>query len=143
MGHGYEYKCNKCGYELSAYLGIGFDMHEYLESDIKFDWLRDDIRNGKYGEEISLFTQDHPNAYITINDNVILYCKKCERYEKATDFTMLDAGSIENFGIYEIKNRSCSSCGGEMRVIGEDELENLTCPHCKRKFDYVSRFMWD
>ncbi len=81
MGRGYELRCKKCGYDITAYLGVGFLFPDVYRKTMKA------ARVGKYGETIKQFLADHPDG--TLNTElVLLQCSGCGHLKCGPDLSM-------------------------------------------------------
>ena len=54
-------------------------------------------------------------------------------------------GEFENhYKLYMEHRHICKNCGGKLRLISEDNLGKLMCPHCKDRFLSVAlEALWD
>lgn len=161
MGTGYNYVCKTCGKEFTAYLGVGF-MYPQLYQDVM-----NSAREGKLGIKVKQFVIDNPHAAIDPK-SVIAKCEKCGNYEAVSDLGMYlpkkgnspfihkgnwTVGDCDNkneyvfeFDQYDLIDRydhKCSSCGGRMQVLQDEEPESLKCPACGDEMVVRDVIMWD
>ena len=163
MGQGYEFNC-KCGYSFTPYLGVGFMFPSVYRETVEA------ARKGKLGRELETFFSEHPDGAIDA-EVVTLRCKKCGKYKSAENLAMylpngkerkekgrwsvamvfededyVDPSELQEcYKLYAEYPHKCDSCGGEMEIISEDELEKngITCPGCGRKIKSEPGIMWD
>lgn len=81
MGRGYTFRCRKCGYEISAGLGVGFMFPMVHERIMKA------AREGKYGRKIQRFLEKHPDGVLN-TENVLLRCTACYELECGPELSM-------------------------------------------------------
>lgn len=162
MGRGYTYKCQKCGYTFTAFLGVGF-MYPMLYQD-----TMNAARAGELGEQAMRFLEDNPDGAIN-PETVIAWCEKCGQYETVSELGMYvpkdkllhivnkgnwsvavpcdDIEYVSDFETdYVLKEKydhRCSACGGKMRILTEEETEKLVCPECGADMIAQSDIMWD
>ena len=164
MGHGYTYKCDKCHYEYSVYLGIG------MRHPVVYIRKLDEIDEGKHGAEWQELYRQTPYAAIDAA-NVIYICTDCNYWEKGTDITLYapnDPESIphKQYGektvsewgyvpyvmdwelkeAYHVLKRyyhRCSRCGKRMHKATDAELRKLPCPKCGYTNEVAMPLMWD
>ena len=81
MGTSYRYKCRKCNYDKTFYVGGGFFTDQYYEETEKAEkQLEEDILSGKYGEDIKRIIRVNINQF-RYNCNTKLYqCSKCREF---------------------------------------------------------------
>ena len=56
MGQGYSLGCKRCGYKISANLGVGFAFPRVYEAVMK------EAQGGKLGETVQSFLKEHPDG---------------------------------------------------------------------------------
>ena len=161
MGVGYTYVCKKCGYTFSANLGVGFNYPKLFQEVMK------KAKKGDLGMQAKRFLKENPNGVISPR-NVIARCEACGEYEGVFDFNMYvpkvghdPKPSKENWSVtsqndgieyvfdfdeYDLKenfDHRCSSCGGKLHVLDEEEPEVLECPHCGEDMLIEGMIYWD
>lgn len=73
MGQGISCKCNKCGYEFGANLGMGFFYPSFV-SEVKEAMIK-----GEYGKAPKEFFSKNPDGTVDC-ENVVARCNKCKIY---------------------------------------------------------------
>lgn len=81
MGTGYNLHCRKCGYEISANLGVGFLFPRAYQEAMEA------ARAGAYGERIQKFLEEHPDGALNA-EIVLLQCEECGVLEPGLDLSM-------------------------------------------------------
>lgn len=164
MGCGLEYKCS-CGYSFTPYLGVGFLFPQVYEKFVKMG------KKGRLGTELQEFLTKHPEGVINA-ENVVVKCQSCGEYDCVPDLSMylpkvneqskydkLSSANYdenenyavpwdldERFTLYAKYPHKCKCCGGEARIISEEELntKGIVCPRCGKAITKEeSRIMWD
>ena len=146
MGRGYSLQCRKCGYELSANLGVGFMF------PLAFQEMTEAGKTGKLGEEVRQFLEEHPDGVLDC-DTVILQCSECGALECGPDLTMYVPGEdtpppssgnwsvgcphegssyvapwdLDRYKLFGLYDHRCDKCKGKMKIIKEKEFEKLIC----------------
>ena len=75
MGQGYSLGCKKCGYKISANLGVGFAFPRVYEAVMK------EAHDGKLGKTVQSFLMEHPDGALDC-DQVLLQCDECGALER-------------------------------------------------------------
>ena len=97
MGELYRYKCNKCGYEEEFRIGGGFfSDHYYKETAELVNNLKNDVINGKYGEQLKNIVGVDLDNFAFLCDDKLMQCYKCRQ------FSIIRKPEIH----YYIRNRS-------------------------------------
>lgn len=154
MSDGYTIRCRKCGYEFTAFLGIGMLFPVVYEETVS------KIRKGKYGKEYKQFFEEHPNAAVNC-ENEAAVCTGCGRFEcvknlslylpkdenKKTGQGYKMACDLEEDYVkcmeYEHK---CSVCRSPMKFIDLlEEMRNgkVSCPECGDEMELSGSLNWD
>ncbi len=143
MGTGYTLQCRKCGYEISADLGVGFLFPRVYQQAMKA------ARAGKLGKKIQQFLREYPDGALDV-ENVFLQCPECGRLEKGQDLSMYvrnpdvprrekgiwsvaapfaDADYVSSMELKEEQTYTlyapghiCEKCGKPMKSITDNEL---------------------
>lgn len=164
MGQGYGYKCKKCHYEYSVYLGGGMKYPKEYRKKIE------EISTGIYGTERKNLIDKTEYAAIDA-DRVVYVCSACNNWELGTDVTLYAPNepekilkiqygikTVEEWGYvpyvtrwelkenYHILKRyyhKCKNCGKRMHKASEKEEINLPCPKCGEPNTAESIIMWD
>ena len=166
MGEVYKVHCPKCGYETSLDLGVGFDYPQFYAE------MQEDGKCGKLGNDIKDFFAEYTDGVIDPVP-MITQCDECGEYDTAPSLKMyvpdkskeprrksnvrwsvvmpfheLDYVSPEEFEahykLYKEHQHICKKCGGKIRMISEDNIRKLKCPHCKDIFLSVDiEALWD
>ena len=169
MGQAYDLKCNRCGYETTIDLGVGF-----LYAQLYIETI-DRIRKGQLGETLQRFLQEHPDGAIdcewialkcencgTLKDELSLDmyipkpgCTQPQHRIRSTVFPFEDASYVnesdlqKNYDLYEHYPHRCPGCGNRMQTLDLKEFERqlnkhrLHCPNCKAKIKKASILLWD
>lgn len=81
MGTGYTLCCRKCGYEISANLGVGFFFPSVHQRTMEA------ARAGKLGKRVQQFLQEHPDGSLN-TETVFLQCEECGTLKCGPDLSM-------------------------------------------------------
>lgn len=81
MGTGYTLRCKRCGYKISANLGVGFLF------PMAYQEAMEAARDGKLGKTVQQFLQEHPDGALNI-ESVFLQCPDCGTLESGPDLSM-------------------------------------------------------
>lgn len=163
MGNGLKLEC-KCGFELTASLGIGFLYPMVCEKTLQ------SIKDGAYGEELkdlanntpnvavhheaSLFLCDHCGD-IVVEEEIDLctpikkrkgnqkFCSVIDYPEDITYVMRCDIG--DTYKVIHSVEHKCSKCGNPLRVIKQTPkvLNSLKCPKCKELLSIGQAYLWD
>lgn len=158
MGQGLSVKCNKCGYDFDAWLGIGMLFPNLYKENVK------KMKRGEFGTEAKIFFEKYPNGVIN-SEQAVSKCTKCGNYDVVDDFTMYmpkDGVTVPDEVAYilaeEIKEsyvkymdypHKCSKCGGRSKVYKSFEKKaykgELKCPKCDgfMMINPAQMIMWD
>lgn len=158
VGEGYKLVCEKCGYSVNVYHGIGF-RHFSIEEE-KYD----EIKSGKHGQELQNFLNNNSTAGVHISYGIYL-CEKCGEIKsdlkidlcvlkpeflnllKEDEKQRISSKSIEDTEIgliYDIamtKKQYCDKCNSIMNLVVKPN--QLCCPECNIKLRTGERFCWD
>lgn len=143
MGTGYTLRCKKCAYKISANLGVGFFFPKVYQQTMEA------AREGKFGETIRQFLQNHPDGALNI-ESVFLQCPECGSLKNGPDLSMYvrnqeiprrengrwsvaapfeDADYVspmeleqENTYVLYAPGHICKKCGKPLKSITENEL---------------------
>lgn len=165
MGAGYYLHCPVCGYEADVSLGYGF-LYPMVYRE-----TQEDAKNGKLGATLKKFYTQHPDG--AVNPTLALaQCEKCGKYTSVPDYTMYlpKAGKQkkppkgrwsvampfegaeyvaphefeEAFDVCKLFPHRCGSCRGKVKLLPEEEIDHLKCPHCKNQVLTVQEIcLWD
>ncbi len=163
MGHAYECKCNKCGYEFSAELGIGFLFPDVYKKTVKA------MKKGKYGSEPMEFFKEYPYGAVNC-EYVVLKCSSCKEFFKDLSLDMyisnkdfissrvIDSESIternyvalfeleEKYILYKKFDHKCPKCKKSMENVDDfgDKVveEKIKCPKCNEGTMIITDFYW-
>lgn len=148
MGHGGTYKCNKCGYQVDAWTGVGYLYPTVCEENTE------KAKKGEYGEELKKFFNEHPEGKLDCS-RVLMRCEKCGNYDVVMDLGMYipeegtkpteaswDFDGYKKIGSYKHK---CTACDGDMKKVEEQEdgFYDLVCPECGEKLELSEMIEWD
>ncbi len=170
MGTGYNCKCNKCGYEIHANLGVGFMFPKVYAETVER------MKTGKLGKQAKKFFEEHPDGAIEC-ETVIAKCLHCGlcgpvpnltmyipkpdydptnaepkgRWSVAFPFEGADYVSLMDlekyYDEYEKFNHRCPECGGKAEIIPDFEKQlndgTLKCPKCDGLMEMQDIIMWD
>lgn len=148
MGTGYEYFCEKCQKDFPVFLGSG---KGYL---ISYEVLLEDIKSGKYGEEIK--TAALSNSNVVIDALRHLYICSCGYWENDYGLSLYipkEVARIDSlfvslythrdiFQILYEYNHQCPECGKQMNEADYQPID-LRCPECKTLCSYRGEIDWD
>lgn len=148
MGAGYEYFCEKCGKHFPVYLGRGF-MYP-----IVYEELLEDIKSGKYGEEMK--TAALSNSNVAVDAERHLYICSCGYWENAYGLSLfipkegarIDSPYVtpnkqrDDFQVLYEYNHQCPECG-ETMIEADSERIDLRCPVCKSMCSINGISRWD
>ncbi|MCR5108013.1 MAG: hypothetical protein K6B28_07595 [Lachnospiraceae bacterium] len=162
MGSGFSKRCPKCGFEFYSHNGVGFLFPKVYAETVQL------AKSGKLGNEIQDFFKNHEDGVIN-TESVTLCCDRCGHLSNGKDLTMYvpkdnkpekikhGRWSVampyegakyvapwdlkEGFEKYALYAHSCEKCGGEMRIVKDDE--ELLCPECKIPMETGHIIMWD
>lgn len=81
MGRGYTLRCRKCGYEISANIGVGFSFPLVCQQ------ITEAARAGKLGKRYQQFLQEHPDGALN-TETVFLQCPECGALKSGPDLSM-------------------------------------------------------
>lgn len=148
MGQGGAYRCDKCGYQVEAWTGMGFLYPMVCEENIE------KAKNGELGEELKKLFEEYPNGKLDCQE-VLKRCENCGEYEVVTDLGFYipennekaneDIWNLDGYKKIESYKHLCASCGGELMDLesGEGGYVNLVCPQCGETLELVDRVLWD
>lgn len=172
MGQGNCYRCTKCDYEFTAYLGVGFAFPQVYKD------MMESARKGELGEKIQQFMHEHPDGALNCESSIIR-CTKCGALDCAPNLGMYlpkegyDPHSVqhgqwsgampfdgesyvtpwelrENYKLTAKYPHKCDKCGASARVISAKSLSNkisegsIRCPCCGERMDVVECvIIWD
>lgn len=160
MGTGYNYVCKTCGKEFTAYLGVGFKYPQLYQD------VMNSAREGKLGIKVKQFIINNPHAAIdpkqlqrnvknvvTMRQYQIQECT-CQKENGSLihkgNWTVGDFDDkneyVFEFDQYDLIDRydhKCTSCGGRMQVLQDEEPESLKCPACGDEMVVRDAIMWD
>ena len=143
MGTGYTLRCRKCGYEISANLGVGFLF------PLAYQETMEAARAGKLGKRYQQFLQEHPDGSLN-TEVVFLQCEECGTLKSGQDLSMyirnpdvprreqgrwsvaapfegedyvspMELDRENTYTLYA-PGHICRKCGKPMRTITQDEL---------------------
>ncbi len=174
MGRGFGLKCRKCRYSYGVNMGVGFSFPLVYQETIEAG------KKGKLGEEVKAFLEEHPNGALNC-DQVLLQCASCDALDQGMDLSMylpvkgndvsqgkwsvaypfeecsyVAPRDLEKYRLVCRYHHVCCECGGEMKVINEDNLvvgkkepwngyaeSCVKCPICKKPMVINDFVMWD
>ena len=148
MGQGGTYKCNKCGYELNAWTGVGYIYPTVCKE------TTEQAKKGELGEELKKFFEEHPDGKINC-EKVLVRCEDCGEYDVVMNLSMYipKEGKAPNDAIWDLDGykklasykHTCTACGGKMKTVKENEegFYDLTCPECGEALEMGERILWD
>ena len=170
MGQGNEYRCEECGYSMTAAYGAGMMYPTVYRETIEKG------RAGKLGEKLKTFLAEHPEGAVNCGNSMIR-CTKCGSIESEQNLSMYlpkDGDPVpEEKGIWSVAMpqediafvcpwdlpghyrlyarypHRCSKCGGKARVISERKLDEgvadgtVRCPRCGGRLRSMGMILWD
>lgn len=125
MGDIRKYFC-KCGYEKELFAGGGLGGCN-VSHIAKF-----------FPEEVKAFQKERNEGRVRqyIMENEISYCERCQ------DIYALPVFSYKRKDGYTCRFASaCPVCGGS--VVQMEDEENIACPKCGKKMEYMVMGDWD
>ena len=164
MGNGVGFRCGKCGYGFTAYLGVGFDFPEVYRETVSA------VQEGEYGQEWKELFERTPGAAVDANRELYV-CSACGGYREDLNLTLYgpkDPGvSKVHDGRFSVANpaegaeyvapwelgdeyrvvkvyRHMCACGNRMHRLRVDD--RLKCPWCRdgwMEFDPSGDMNWD
>ena len=144
MGQGGNYRCNKCGYELNAWTGVGFLYPMVCEENTE------KAKKGELGEKLQKFFEEHPDGKLDCS-KVLLRCEDCGAYDVVLALAMYipKDGTKPNDAIWDLDGYKkigsykhvCEACGGNMKKVKKES--ELICPECGEQLELVDEVMWD
>lgn len=165
MGSGIKLECKKCGFELSASLGIGFlypnvceEILQKMKEGVFGEEFKEDattIPNVAIHQETSLFVCDHCGDLVV--DDVIDLCaliegkkkrdgKFCSAMDYPADISYVMTVDIgDTYRIVRSVEHKCEKCNNPLRVVKQIKrsLGALKCPKCKEKLSVGDAYCWD
>lgn len=172
MGQGNTYRCTRCDYSFTAYLGVGFAFPSVYQETMKA------ACKGELGDKLQQFVQTHPDGVVNCN-NSIIHCSQCgnltcgpnlnmylpkEGYAPETvqhgpwstmvpfegTFYVAPWELSEHYKLTAKYPHRCEKCGGLAHVISEQTLArkiaygSIVCPCCGEKLIVDDCvIMWD
>lgn len=173
MGSWYGAKCEKCGYQYGAFLGVGFTFPKLYEETVK------KMKSGKFGKQGYKFFKNHPDGAITCN-NIVVQCDDCGKLMTVPELDLyvpkdgFDSTKIERIGVwstafsgkgydyisrsdlhdhykfYEHYDHRCSTCRGHASVVegfteryDADVDRHVRCPKCGAMMEIECVGDWD
>lgn len=130
MGTGFQLKCEKCGYSVDIYKGIGM-LHPLLENEVI-----DEIKLGKHGNDLKRMVEDNP-VFLTDISHEAFLCDKCKQIKSdlKVELHFAELGKVVKV------THHCDICG---RIMKETKnTKNLKCPNCQTKLSMGDKFCWD
>ena len=161
MGEGYTKKCSKCNYVFHANTGVGFLFPKVYAETIE------KAKSGELGPQLEVFFKEHEDGAIDASET-ILCCEQCGALRNEVDLTMYVPNKSmprnnngrwslsfpfkgaeyvtpwdlkEYYTEYAKYPHKCEECGGNMRVV--EENEELLCPTCKEPLEFLEMILWD
>lgn len=131
MGEIKKYKCDNCGYEVEAWLGIGF-MSFKNKNDKKF--IKELIKMSNTECFKDLLT-NHIDEIEIIESREMYQCEECNTLEEHKCITIECHKEINRTNAY------CEKCGKPMLLVKEKGFAN--CPICKKKLSEFKIGYWD
>lgn len=172
MGKGNAYRCTKCNYSFTAYIGVGFAFPTVYKETMEA------AHKGELGDKIQQFVRTHPEGAINC-ENSIIRCNRCgdlicgpnlNMYLPKEDYTPASAQQgqwsvakpyeeadyvtpwelREHYKLTAKYPHHCEKCGSSAYVISENTLArritegSIVCPCCENPmFVEGGVIMWD
>lgn len=153
MGSIFSFHCNKCGYHGGFKIGIGFSYERILNE------IKEDILNGKYGENKRKIYLDNPDAKLECG-NTLFRCPDCgnlyngfrwylykpDLSHPITSYNSYGRKCVKYPEIKLIENEKiCGKCGMIMKEIdiGWPEKSNIPCPVCGERLVFTGEDLYD
>jgi len=135
MGHGYIYKCSKCGNEEQLKVGVGWMYPNPSEVMV-------DIENGLYGNGAQEFYNRFRESTFVTPYSAIYACQ-CGAVEERLHIVMSDASEPPARRAFTPRHK-CSKCGKIMKLQNEPPLK-MPCPKCNEemKLELEEEILWD
>ena len=164
MGNGIKLECKKCGFDITASLGIGFLYPIVCEKTLQR------IKDGEFGDEFKDLANNTPNAAVhqeeslfvcdkcgdIVVDDVIDLCvpikgvrcgqKFCSCIDYPDNITYVMRSDIgDTYKVVCSVEHKCSKCNDSIRVIKQTPkvLKSLKCPKCKELLSISQAYLWD
>ena len=150
MGKMCTYQCEKCGYEIDIFEGIGFSFFELYEETIN------KIKVGSYGKEIQEQFNSDENTAVSC-DKDVYFCSGCKEYANELTLSLYKpkGNHKEICGIVmpnECKDKKdyellyepphiCEICGTVKKRVNLMKIKK--CPKCGSKVVMISHGWWD
>lgn len=151
MGQGISCKCNKCGYEFGANLGVGFFYPSLV------DETKEAMIKGEFGNTAKEFFEKNPNGTVDC-ENVVARCKKCKEYHVVPKLYLYKPKlgfndkermiwDLDTYFELSEKYRHVCDCGEELEIIENAEEKavsgELSCLKCGGVMTLNDIIMWD
>ncbi len=162
MGRFFGFRCRDCGDQFEVLTGTGRSFPLVYGRTLRL------AVEGKYGEEIRRFLEEHPDGALDC-ERVLLLCTECGELANGMDLSMYipgenSAGEEKSGAVPpDLKTyrliRSCEhkcQCGGKMKVIRGEELARLAetedalnkmkdfrCSECGGQLQLTAGTVWD
>ena len=167
MGRGFSLHCTRCGFQETAYLGVGFAYPEVYEQTKRA------AQKGKFGKRLRKTLAEHPDAAIDPS-YVLTCCPNCKKLGSGSDLSVYlpkpdydptqkeripwsmampfyEADYVspsdmqEHYSLFQRFNHRCTNCGQTMELIAEEAVQTskILCPECGAELSVECNTMWD
>ena len=151
MGQGINCRCNKCGYEFGANLGVGF-FYPSLVEETKAAMIK-----GELGLQAKEFFEKYPDGTVDCS-SVVAGCKKCKEYRAVPKLHLYmpkpsirgkrpEIWNLDAYFDLEEKYKHVCDCGEELEIIEDAEEKavsgDLPCLKCGGIMTLNDIIMWD
>lgn len=138
MGHAYNYRCGRCGFEEQFYQGHGFMVH----SQPLKDYLQNHRMLFHYKTQQVLQNLSAKNPELFLKAGFQVYkCPKCKILQDKTEVVVFNGDTV----VHKSEFR-CSTCRSRMKLTNIHRLKKAICPSCgKRTFqmNHKNTVLWD
>jgi DNA-directed RNA polymerase subunit RPC12/RpoP len=138
MGHAYNYRCQRCGFEQDFNQGHGFLIHsqhlnDYLKQGKK-------LFHYKTHQLLKSLAEQSDNLYLKAGFQ-IYKCPKCKILQDKTEVTVFREEEV----IHKSEFR-CKHCRSRLKLTNIHRLKKAICPACKNRtfqMNHISNELWD
>ncbi len=128
MGSSYGCKCNKCGYQIYADLGVGFLFPKLYNETVQ------EMKEGKHGAKAAEFFEAFPDGAIDY-DLTLAKCSECGEMFEVTSMNMYVLK--EGHSVPSSKGRRWSTAAPFY------ETEYITTMDLKEHYELFERFVYE
>ena len=138
MGHAYNYRCDRCGFEQDFNQGHGFLIHsqtlnEYLKQGKK-------LFHYKTHRLLKNLAEKNDNLFLKAGFQ-IYKCPKCKILQDKVEVTVFEGETV----VHKSEFR-CNHCRTRLKLTNIHRLKRAICPACKKRtfqMNHISSELWD